>query len=563
MLNFSGMEFFIVKLILNNEGDMEHKNDMKMREGNCVIKRALISVTDKTHLAPLVETLRSFNVEIISTGGTKKFIEDLGVPVTSIEKITGNPEAFGGRMKSISFPVTSALLYRRYHEKDLLEARELNIEAIDLVVCNLYPFNQYARTNANEEILVENIDIGGPLMLRASAKNYESVTVLSNISDYDSFISAFKQNLGAIDFKMRREFAIKTFTRVAQYDCLIAEELSERFLDDHGPGDLPWLTIAPKETLRYGENPHQWAKIFKLKNTTSKNNLVDAEVLQGKELSYNNWVDADAAWRVMSDVTHISKNKKVVAIIKHANPCGLAVSENLLDSLDEAWKGDSVSSFGGIIAFSGAVDLECAKFLNEKFVEVVIAPDFSPEALKVFSKKKNVRLLRVPVREKIESEFIMKSISGGLLMQNEDESKGEKENLKLVTKTQMSAEALELADFGILACKHLKSNGIALVYKTPEGRLTLAGAGMGQPNRLDSLKLLAKTRAEQKGLPLDRMVLISDAFFPFADSVEVCHEVGIKSIIQPGGSIRDDEVIEACNRFGIAMMTSGTRHFRH
>lgn len=534
-----------------------------MKEENRFIKRALISVTDKSHLSSLVETLHKNNVEIISTGGTKKFIEDLGIPVTSIEKLTGNPEAFGGRMKSISFPVTSALLYRRHHPTDLDEARELKIEAIDLVVCNLYPFDQYAGKNSEEDTLIENIDIGGPLMLRASAKNYESVTVLSDISDYEKFMSSFVTSKGAISFKMRREFAIKTFTRIAQYDCLIAEELSNRFLDSEDQAPLPWLSITPKETLRYGENPHQWAKVFKFKNTKSKINLIDAEVIQGKELSYNNWVDADAAWRVMSDTSHISKGKKIVSIIKHANPCGLSVANSLIGALTEAWAGDSVSSFGGIIAFSDEVDLECARFLNERFIEVVIAPNYSADALKLFQKKKNVRILKVPVREKTESEFIVKSISGGLLMQNEDESNGSSEELKLATITPMSAEALELADFGILACKHLKSNGIALVCKTDKGHLTLAGTGMGQPNRLDSLKLLAKIRAEQKGLSMDKMLLISDAFFPFADSVDVCNEVGIRAIIQPGGSIRDDEVIEACNRYGISMMTTGKRHFRH
>ena len=507
--------------------------------------------------------LNQNKVEIISTGGTKKFIEDLKIPVTSIEKVTGNPEAFGGRMKSISFPVTSALLYRRHNQTDLAEARELKIEAIDLVVCNLYPFDQYAGINSEEDLLIENIDIGGPLMLRASAKNYESVTVLSAIEDYENFISHYESHKGETSFELRRELAIKTFVRIAKYDCLIAEELSQRFLPEHKPGDLPWLSIESKEDLRYGENPHQWAKIFKLKNTKAASNLVEAEVLQGKELSYNNWVDADAAWRVMSDVSHISKGKFVTAVIKHANPAGLAVAESLVSALEEAWNGDSVSSFGGIIAFSHEVDIECAKFLNERFIEVVIAPNYSVEALKVFSKKKNVRVLKVPVREKSESEFIVKSISGGLLMQNEDESKGISESLKLVSKTEMTIEARELVDFGILACKHLKSNGIALVCKTEKGRFTLAGTGMGQPNRLDSLKLLAKVRACQKGLSMDKMLLISDAFFPFADSIEVCNEVGIRAVVQPGGSIRDDEVIAACDRFGIAMMTTGTRHFRH
>lgn len=535
-----------------------------MRTDSRVIKRALISVTNKNHLESLVQVLHKGKVEIISTGGTKSAIEAMGVPVTAIEDVTGNPEAFGGRMKSISFPVASALLYRRYHHTDLQEAHELKIEAIDLVVCNLYPFDQYAGTNAEEAVLIENIDIGGPLMLRAAAKNYESVTVLSDVSDYGHFIHSFTESSGTICFKTRRELAIKTFKRIAEYDMLIADELSARFSVHHKPGDQSWLSITPKEALRYGENPHQWAKIFKLKNTTNAINLVDAEVLQGKELSYNNWVDADAAWRVMSDVDNVTTEKKfVVAIIKHANPCGLAVADTLFDALEEAWNGDSISSFGGIIAASSEMDQASAKFLSEKFIEVVIAPTYSPEALKIFAKKKNVRLLKSPVRPKVESEFIVKSISGGLLMQNEDESQGNKETLKLVTKTPMNQDALELVDFGILACKHLKSNGIALVYKTPTGRLTMAGAGMGQPNRLDSLRLLARERAHAKGLSMDKMLLISDAFFPFADTVEVCHEVGIRSIVQPGGSIRDDEVIEACNKFGIAMMTSGIRHFRH
>lgn len=534
-----------------------------MQAGKLQIKRALISVTDKTNLESLVSSLHSLGVEMISTGGTKKFIEDLNLPVTSIEKVTGNPEAFGGRMKSISFPVTSALLYRRNHPTDIQEAHELNIEAIDLVVCNLYPFEKYTGTNASEEVVVENIDIGGPLMLRASAKNYESVAVLSDISDYDSFLIEITQNEASTSFSFRRELAVKTFVRIAQYDLMIAEELTARFDPKKTVHDLPWISVEKKESLRYGENPHQWANLFKLKNTKTEVSLVSAEVLQGKELSYNNWVDADAAWRVMSDVAHTAPGKFVTAVIKHANPCGLSVAKTLFESLEEAWNGDNISSFGGVLAFSGIVDAESVKFLSERFIEVVIAPDYTDEALKYFQKKKNVRLLKISNRMKEESEFIVKSISGGLLMQNEDESRGISEELKLVTTKDMSKDARELVDFGILACKHLKSNGIALVCKTSEGRLTLAGTGMGQPNRLDSLRLLAKVRAENKGLSMDNMLLISDAFFPFADSVEVCHEVGIKSIIQPGGSMRDDEVIEACNKFGIAMMTTGRRHFRH
>lgn len=524
------------------------------------IKRALISVTDKTHLTPLVQMLHKFGVELISTGGTKKIIEDLKLPVTSIEKVTGNPEAFGGRMKSISFQVTSGLLFRRHHETDIVEAKELKIEPIDLVVCNLYPFEKYKGTNAEEDVLIENIDIGGPLMLRAAAKNYESVAVLSSVSDYDIFLKDFN---GELSFEQRRLLAVKTFERIAQYDLMIAEELTSRFGEGQKIELRKWLAIESKDSLRYGENPHQWAHVYKLNNTQTSVKLVDAEILQGKELSYNNWVDADAAWRIMSDVAHISNNQSVTVVVKHANPCGLAVAATPMSSLEEAWNGDSVSSFGGILAFSKTVDTDVVKFLNERFIEVIIAPDYTDDAKKLLAKKKNVRVMKTPIRPAGESEMIVKSISGGLLMQNEDESGGQSEELKLVTKQTMNVEILSLVDFGVLACKHLKSNGIALVAKTKEGNLTLAGTGMGQPNRLDSLRLLAKTRAEQKGLSLDKMLLISDAFFPFADSIEVCNEVGIKNIIQPGGSIRDEEVIAACDKYGMAMMTTGRRHFRH
>lgn len=529
------------------------------------IKRALISVTDKTDLIPLAKKLVEFGVELISTGGTRKHLEENGFTVTSVESMTKNPESFGGRMKSISFQISSALLFRRHHDGDLQHAAELNIEAIDLVVCNLYPFHLYAGKDSDEDILIENIDIGGPLMLRCAAKNYEGVTVLSSIEDYTSFLREFN---GLISFEKRRRFAIETFKRIAEYDVLIAEELSSKFdVDNENTGELQntvkWLPLKSEKSLRYGENPHQWAKLYKFKNTKSEKTLFDSEFIQGKELSYNNWIDADAAWRVMSDLAHLNPDKAIVSIIKHANPCGLSVSESSFSSLKEAWEGDSVSSFGGIIAFSSLLDEQCALFLNERFIEVVIAPDYSSEALKILSKKKNVRVLRAQIRNKNESETIVKSISGGLLFQNEDESNGLSEETKQVTIKTFNLLDKDLIDFGIIASKHLKSNAIALVMKTKNGHLTLAGAGMGQPNRLDSLNLLAKERASKKGFELSEMLLISDAFFPFSDSIDVCHEVGIKYIIQPGGSIRDEEVINACDKYNIAMIFTGKRHFRH
>ncbi len=538
-----------------------------MLEKKISIKRALISVTDKTNLVVVALALHAKGVELISTGGTQTYLESLGYKVTSVSSLTGNPEAFGGRMKSISFAITSALLFRRNHEKDISEAKELSITPIDLVICNLYPFKACAQNkNSSEDELIENIDIGGPLMLRSAAKNYESVAVLSDINDYDTFLSHFNES-GELEFYYRRQLAIKTFERIAEYDLWIADELKDRFSEieknKRTISDKKWISLKEKDSLRYGENPHQKAHLYRFKNTSSSHSLIDAQVLQGKELSYNNWVDADAAWRVMSDVAHISSGLSVTAIIKHANPCGLCSAPTLFESLSEAWSGDSISSFGGVIAMSTEVDTQCAKFLGEKFIELVIAPSFSEEALKIFSKKKNVRLLKVPVRPKDEKEMILKSISGGLLIQDEDEACGMPEELKLVTKAKMDSSTLELVNFGITACKHLKSNGIALVGKNSLGHIMLAGTGMGQPNRLDSLRLLARVRAEQKNLVMKDLLLVSDAFFPFADSIEVCHEVGITSIVQPGGSIKDDEVISACDRFNIAMMTTGKRHFRH
>lgn len=523
-----------------------------------MIKRALISVTDKSGLEGVVKALHQNGVEIISTGGTKKFIEALSIPVISVEKITGNPEAFGGRMKSISFQIGSALLFRRNNEMDTIHAKELGITPIDLVICNLYPFVECVKQRGSEEELVENIDIGGPMMLRAAAKNYEAVTVLSSIADYDEFYQTYQN--GAITLNFRKTMAAKTFKRIADYDIAIADELMNRFDVQE---EKTWLSLEIKEKLRYGENPHQSASLYQIKNTQTAVNLSQAAFIQGKELSYNNWMDADAAWRSMSDIFNLYPNKKIVSIIKHANPCGLAVGDTLFTALKTAWSTDSVSSFGGILAFSHEVNEEIAQFLNERFIEVIIAPNYTTEALGIFSKKKNVRVLKSDIRSKNENELMMRSISGALLLQNEDESFGEKENLEFKTKKEFSKDLNELSQFGIFSAKHLKSNAILLVGRTSEGTMTLVGTGMGQPNRLDSLRKLAVPRALENGFKLDETILISDAFFPFRDSIEVCHEVGIKNIIQPGGSIRDQEVIDACNDFGIAMAITGRRHFRH
>lgn len=521
-----------------------------MKQENLPIKRALISVSDKTDIEKIAKFLFEYKVELISTGGTKKYLEDLGLPVTSVESLTGNPEAFGGRMKSISFQISSGLLFRRNHEQDQKESMALNIKPIDLVICNLYPFEKYTNQDVAEDVLIENIDIGGPLMLRAAAKNYESVTVLSGSHEYMNFMAHYMENKAQTNFEFRRQQAVKAFNRIAEYDQAIASELTKKFLPEMN------------QTLRYGENPHQTASLRLIHNTDSKITLAQAQFIQGKELSYNNWMDADSAWRVMSDMAHAHQDLSVTAVIKHANPCGLAVAMNSFDSLIDAWNGDNISAFGGIIACSYKVEAKHAEFLTQNFIEVLIAPDFSPEALEIFTKKKNVRLLKTPRREYQQKETMMRSISGGLLIQEEDERSLKTEDSKTVTQIPFSKYHQDLVDFGVIACKHLKSNGIALVAKTANG-FSLVGTGMGQPNRLDSLRLLAVHRAKMKNIPMDQVLMISDAFFPFADSVDVCFEVGIKAIVQPGGSIRDQDVIAACDKYGIAMMMTGIRHFRH
>ncbi|AZZ36711.1 bifunctional phosphoribosylaminoimidazolecarboxamide formyltransferase/IMP cyclohydrolase PurH [Bdellovibrio sp. qaytius] len=521
-----------------------------MKQENLGIKRALISVSDKTGIDKIAKFLFEYKVELISTGGTKKYLEELGLPVTSVESLTGNPEAFGGRMKSISFQVSSGLLFRRYVDQDQKESKALNINPIDLVICNLYPFEKYMNQNSTEDVLIENIDIGGPLMLRAAAKNYESVTVLSGTHEYMNFMTHFMENKANTSFEFRRAQAVKTFVRIAEYDQAIAQELTKNYLPEMN------------QTLRYGENPHQTASLRLTNNTDSQITLAKAQFIQGKELSYNNWMDADSAWRVMSDIAHTNKDKFVTAVIKHANPCGLAATNDSHDSLLEAWNGDNISAFGGIIACSYTVEAKHAEFLTQNFIEVLIAPDFTQEALELFAKKKNVRLLKTPLREYNQKETMMRSISGGMLIQDEDERSLKSEEAKTVTKIPLSQHHQSLVDFGVIACKHLKSNGIALVAKTTNG-FSLVGTGMGQPNRLDSLRLLAVHRAKMKNIAMNEVLMISDAFFPFADSVDVCNEVGIKAIVQPGGSIRDNEVIAACDKYGISMLMTGVRHFRH
>lgn len=394
-------------------------------------------------------------------------------------------------------------------------------------------------------------------MIRAAAKNYHGVAVLTDPTQCENFTNHINEHLGTT-FEFRRTLAAQAFDGIARYDVAIAEEFGERF---HPERTEKFVSLKKVQTLRYGENPHQKSAWYQWNNAKTAG-FADVKVLQGKELSYNNILDADAAWKSMSDVHGLFSQDYTAAVVKHGNPCGLAHGKDVMTTLKEAWKGDEVSSFGSIVAMSFEVDLKVAEFFEERFVEIVMAPAFTNEAKSFFAKKKNVRLLELPLRNRESNEMTLRSFHGGVLVQQEDETLAPFETYTTKTNRKFSETQKDLVNFGVLACKHLKSNGIALVGEK-DGTITLVGAGMGQPNRLDSLHLLAAYRAKRKEASFENLILISDAFFPFADSIEAANEYGIKYIVQPGGSIRDNEVIQKADECGMAMIFTGERHFRH
>lgn len=520
------------------------------------ILRAAVSVSNKKGVVELVKFLQFLKIEIISTGGTGKTLRDAGISYATVESITGNPEAFGGRMKTISFPFASALLYRRNNPEDCEQAEALGVKPIDLVVCNLYPFVDAKNSSCGEEELIEQIDIGGPTMVRAAAKNFSDVVIVTDPSDYPLLIDELTREQGKTTLSFRKRMAVKAFRLSAHYEVAISTELSKRFLGE----ESDFLSLQEGRKLRYGENPHQSATFYKNAQQIGKT-IASADIIQGKALSYNNILDADAALRSMSDVFQLCKNNlpHVVSVIKHLNPCGLAAEKTQIQALQNAWEGDPVSAFGGILAFSSEVSRECIEWLGDKFIELLIAPSIHSDALQLLSKKKNIRVLICPPRD-MESELMVRSVFGGFLVQNEDE--GLPDGWKVVTKQPIPKEKEELAKFGILACKHLRSNAIALVRETKTKGYQLVGAGMGQPNRIDSLRALAAPRAKEK-CKLKDVIMVSDAFFPFPDVVEYASEEGIEIVVQPGGSIKDQAVIEAADKAKIAMVFTGTRHFRH
>ena len=522
------------------------------------IKAALVSVFHKDGLDEIIKTLHGLGVELISTGGTQTFIESLGIPCTPVESLTSYPSILGGRVKTLHPKVFGGILSRRDNESDLAQLEEYAIPEIDLVIVDLYPFEDTVASGAPEQDIIEKIDIGGISLIRAAAKNFKDVIIVPSQAEYAPLQQLLDEKKGESTLTDRKWFAGKAFAVSSHYDSAIFNYFSDE-------DETARVSLNNGEVLRYGENPQQKATFFKFNNSNSDITLANAKVLQGKALSYNNMLDADAAWKSCSDafhsVNHI-EGKVAVSVIKHLNPCGLAVSDDAMKALELAWAGDPVSAFGGIICFTDTVTAEIAEWFGKKFVEIIIATEFTPEALEVFAKKKNLRLLETPVKPELTGEKLYRSISGGFLLQDEDE--GIETDFKNVTKRQFDDSKMKLTAFGITACKHLKSNAIALVNETPDGSFWLTGAGMGQPNRLDSLRQLTIPRFNLKeGAAIEDAVLISDAFFPFRDSIEVANEYHIKNIVEPGGSIRDEEVIAACNEFDIAMIFTGKRHFKH
>ena len=513
------------------------------------IERALISVSDKNGLLPFAIVLAEAGVELISTGGTAKALREAGLAVKDISEHTGFPEMMDGRVKTLHPKVHGGLLYIRGNETHEAAAREHGIPAIDLVVVNLYPFEQtVARPGVELHEAIENIDIGGPSMLRSAAKNHESVTVIVDPADYDRVAAQVKSS-GNTTLELRRELAAKVYARTSAYDGAIAEHLSKAFSSETESLPITLTVQAPRaQILRYGENPHQKAGLYGRFGDYFTQ-------LHGKELSYNNILDLTAAAQLIGE---FEQDPPTLAILKHTNPCGVGQGENLREGWERAYATDKQAPFGGIIAVNQPLDGPCAEAISEIFSEVIIAPDFLPEALALLQKKKNLRLLRMTKNPASAPGYDCRSVGAeSFLLQERDLKITTEADLKIVTKRQPTPEELRGMLFGWRVVKHLKSNAIVYVA----GNRTL-GVGAGQMSRVDSSRI-AVWKAGEAGLPLQGSVVCSDAFFPFADGLVAAANAGATAAIQPGGSVRDAEVIAAADARGMAMAFTGARHFRH
>jgi phosphoribosylaminoimidazolecarboxamide formyltransferase / IMP cyclohydrolase len=517
---------------------MTENSDVQLRP----IRRALISVSDKNGIVDFARELARFDVEIISTGGTAKTLRDAGLKVRDISEITGFPEMMDGRVKTLHPRVHGGLLAIRDNADHVAALQQHGIEPIDMVVVNLYPFAEtIKREGVTREEAIEQIDIGGPAMIRSAAKNSQHVAVVVSPEQYSGVLNELKDHNGALSLNTRRSLAQAAFEQTAQYDSMVSSYLAGS--SGPLPARLTW-TMKKVSDLRYGENPHQKAALYQ----TSGAGIANAEILSGKEMSFNNYVDAEAAWQLVCDF-----EQTACAIIKHTNPAGAALGDTPAEAYQKALATDPVSAFGGIVAFNRTVDAAAAQEVTKIFTEVVIAPEYDPEALELLRAKKNLRVIRMSSMEQ-SRKVEVKEIGGGMLVQTADDHKLSRDDLRVVTERTPSEEEIRALLFAWTVCKHTKSN--AIVYAR-EGQTV--GVGAGQMSRVDSVKIGAM-RAQ---LPVAGSVLASDAFFPFRDGIDQAAQHGITAVIQPGGSVRDDEVIAAANEHGLAMVFTGVRHFKH
>ena len=512
------------------------------------MKKALISVSDKTNLVPFAQALIENGYEIISTGGTRNFLKQVGVQTIDIQEVTHFPEILDGRVKTLHPNVHAGLLAKRDHADHMQTLADHGIDPIDLVCVNLYPFKETILKDQDDfEGAIEQIDIGGPSMLRAATKNFKDVTVVTDINDYQKVIDEIQAN-GETSLATRKELAAKVFRETAAYDALIAQYFDYQ-TDDSAPQTLT-LPYQLKQTMRYGENSHQKAWFYE--DVIPKSfSISQAKQLHGKQLSYNNIKDADAALRIIREF-----DEPTAVGLKHMNPCGIGRGKTIEEAWDRAYEADPVSIFGGIVALNRKVDLATAQKLHQLFLEIIIAPAFDDDAYDVLAKKKNVRLLTLDFAHRSEQPRLETvSVMGGMLMQEQDDLKEDPTQWKIVTQKKPTADELKTMAFAWKAVKFVKSN--AILVANPNQTI---GVGAGQPNRIDAVKIAIGHAKDKLN---DQSVLASDAFFPMDDSVEYAAQHGIKLIVQPGGSIRDEDSIKMADKYGIVMVMTGHRHFRH
>lgn len=516
------------------------------------IKRAIISVSDKEGVVNLAKGLREYNVEILSTGGTAGKLRESGVEVKDISEYTNSSEILGGRVKSLHPRIHGGILSIRDDKQHIKEMQENGIENIDLVVVNLYPFEDVIKKkDVTIEEAIENIDIGGPTMLRSAAKNHKYVTIVTDPGDYELLLDELKSNDGSVREDTNFRLAVKAFSHVAGYDAAISNYLSSISIEGVR-NNLPssyTLHLEKKMDLRYGENPHQQGAFY-VESDIPNACISNAEQIQGKELSLNNIYDTNSCFELVKEFSQTA-----CVIVKHNNPCGVAVDENITQAFQKARECDPISAFGGIIAFNREVDEATALEISDMFVEVVIAPGFTEKAYEVFSSKKNLRVLKTPEIKDNPAGMDFKKVTGGMLIQDVDSTSDEDfKNFKVDTKRQPTDQELEDMKLAWKVCKHVKSNAIIFARNGQT-----VGIGAGQMSRVDAVKIAAM----KAQIPTEGAVLASDAFFPFRDGIDEAAKAGIKAIVQPGGSIRDEETIAAADEHGMAMVFTGVRHFKH